>query len=216
MTLPTPWPELVGITWSVVRRAIGGSTIIRRSASGREARAGLWHSPMWEWDLVYSYLPDDPRNGTTASDFRTQLGFVLAQYGALESFPYRDDTFSSVTGQFIGAGDGAQQDFTLAYLAGIGSIGVIEPIGYLAPSPTLAVYLDGVLQTLGADYSVNTDEPYSQIVTLASPPAPGVLVTVDMDFYYQVRIKEDTVELEEFMSRLWENKKITLQSLKGD
>lgn len=215
MTMPTPWPELVGLTWSVTRRVVGGRTLIKTGASGIEARAGLWTTPGWEWDLIYSYLPDKQANGTTSSDFRTQLGFLVAQYGALQSFPYRDDTFNTVTGQVVGTGDGTTTTFTLVYFAGLGSIGVTEPIGYLADTPAIKVYVDSVLQTLTTDYTVDTTSPYNQTVTFVSPPAPAAVITVDMEFYYQVRLKEDTNEYEEFMSQLWENKKITLQSLKG-
>ena len=215
MTMPAQWPELKGLAFPVVKRAIGGSTLIDSAASGREVRIGLWSLPKWEWDLTYGYLPDKQANGTTANDLKTQSGYVLSHFGALRGFPYRDPSHYSVTDQPIGTGDGVADTFLLIATYGLTPFTVNEPIGYLMDSPALVLKKNGTVLSEGPDYSVNTDQPYTQYVVLTTPPAPGDLLTATMEFCYMVRIKEDTVEYQEMFDQLWECQKVTLVSLRG-
>ncbi len=55
----------------------------------------------------------------------------------------------------------------------------------------------------------------NQTITFLQPPAAGTLVTVDMQFYFYVRFKEDQLDFEKFMNRLWDQKQIVIRSLRG-
>lgn len=46
-----------GIEWNVVKRA-NWSTLVQRSASGREVRSPLYANPIWNFEMSWSRLPD--------------------------------------------------------------------------------------------------------------------------------------------------------------
>lgn len=215
MTIPNPYPTLPGLTYSVIKRAVGGNTAVAKAASGREIRIGLWTYPEWEWDLMYEYLPDKQANGATVSDLKNLMGFVLFNMGGLTAFPYMDVDDSTVTGQWLGFGDGSNKNFTIIKALGVGAFNGAEPIGYLDTTFATKVYVNGVLKTLTTDYTLNTTTPYTQQVQFVTAPASSAVVTIDMRYYYMARIKDDTTEFEKFMNQLWAVKKITLASLKG-
>jgi uncharacterized protein (TIGR02217 family) len=214
--MTTPYPVLNGLTYSVIKRIIGGNTLIAKAGSGREVRVGLWSNPEWEWDLTYEYLPDKVANGTTSSDLKQLMGFIGANMGALIAFPFMDPDDNTVLGQLIATGDGVTASFYLTRTYGL-SAGTTsyEPIGYLDNTYTTKVYVNGVLKTLTTDYTLSTATPYFQKVNFISAPAAAAAITVDMRYYFMARIKDDSVEFEKFMDKLWALKKITLVSLKG-
>lgn len=216
LTFPTAFPTL-SLGFSVMKRPLGGSTPVARAASGREIRVAYWTYPQWEWDLTYEMLPDTgaQQAGVTSSDIKSLVGFILANYGSWGSFPFRDPDDYAAIGQQIATGDGTTTTFTLLKTYGLGTVVGSEPIGYLDPVADFNVYVGGVLQTIGTDYTVSTTQPYRQIVTFTTAPALGAAVAVDMEYYFQVRIKDDSNEVEKFMEKLWSMKKITLVSLKG-
>lgn len=216
MTVPAPYPTLA-LGFSVFKRAIGGSTAVAKAASGREIRINYWTYPEWEWDLTYEMLPDagSMQAGVTASDIKTLVGFLLVNFGSFVAFPFLDPDDNAILGQSIGTGDGATTSFLLVKNYGLGGLVGLEPIGYLNQSLTLNVYVDGVLKTAGTDYTTSLASPYRQTIVFTTPPAAGKAVTVDMNYYFMTRIKEDTGDFEKFMEKLWTNKKLTLVSLKG-
>ena len=50
------------------------------------------------------------------------------------------------------------------------------------------------------------------LVTFATAPTAGQLVTADFSFYYRVRFKNDLNEFEQFMSKLWQLQQLELVS----
>lgn len=212
----TPYPVLKGLGFNWIKRIIGGNTGVAKAASGRESRINYWTYPSWEWDLTYpDYLPDAPANGTTASDLKDLMGFCAANYGSFRAFPFLDPDDNSVSLQLINNGTGVDSTFLLVKSYGLGAFIGTEPIGFLNQSFPFNVYVNGVLKTLGVDYTVNVSLPYTQTITFASPPGAGLPITVDMHYYYMARIKDDSNEFEKFMDKFWSMKKITLMSLKG-
>jgi uncharacterized protein (TIGR02217 family) len=165
---------------------------------------------MWQWDLTWENLPDRAgTGGVTDSDFRTLIGMFLLAAGQSSGFLFQDPDENSVAAQPVATGDGA----TTAFLLIKTFAGVSEPIGYLNEAARFTVYLNGVAQADTA-YSVSTANPYGQGLGFITAPGDGVAITVDMGFYYWVKFKEDEIEFDEFMASLWEQSKITLESLK--
>ena len=82
-----------------------------------------------------------------------------------------------------------------------------EPI--TAPDTVGAIHFNGVRQD-PAGYSVDAD---TGIVTFATPPPAGQLVTADFTYRFRVRFADDTAEFENFMYQLWQLKQIKLQSV---
>jgi uncharacterized protein (TIGR02217 family) len=210
--MPDVFPALPGLSYSVIRRPkffTGTGT----SQSGREVRYAYAAYPLWEWDLTWEYLPDFAApGGATPSDYKTLMGFYLAQQGALRGFLFKDPDDQTVTAQVIGATDGVTTNWTLVRTFG-GSSGT-EPIGYLDLGSAVHVYLDGVLQDPGG-YDLVVTHPVAQVLKFHVAPAAGHSITVDMTYFFYVRFADDHYDFEKFMDRLWAQKQITLKSQRG-
>lgn len=211
MTAPPVFPTL-NPGWSQIKRPKAGANLIAMSGTGRVVRATLWTFPLWEWDITWEYLPDDQAYGVTLSDFKDLLGFFLRATGMFGGFCYQDQDENSVTGQYIGLGDGVTTTFALSKTFGLGGTRT-EPIGYLNLVPGFNAYVNGVFVN-PLLYTLSQQFPVAQTITFADPPPGGVAVTVDMSFYYWVHFKDDVAEFENFAHRLWSAKKLTLESLR--
>lgn len=211
MSVPGLYPTLPGLTFSVIKRPIFfGATAT--SASGREVRVSYAQNPLWEWDLTYEYLPDQSTDSSfSSSDLRLLLGFYLAQTGSLQGFRFRDVDDFQVTDQLIAVGDGVTTDFILQRTLGGGSGGGSEPIGWLDQGLSFSAAIDGVPET---SYALVQNTPVRQLISFTTPPAFGALITVSMSYFYFVRFKDDSLDFEKFMDKLWSQRLITLRSLR--
>jgi hypothetical protein len=227
MVMPTPYPTLPGLSFSVMKRPVGGSTGVAKAASGREIRVQYYTFPEWEWDLTYEYLPDFQGNGATTSDLRDLMGFCLSVYGSFFAFPFQDPADYFIQGYDIAGApytNGVNTTFLLLKDYGLYPFVGVEPIGWLNTSPTaipglsgsnpINVYINGTLQS-PSTYTLSLASPYNQLIVFNTPPASGVVISVDMQYYFMTRLKMDTTEFEEFLHNFWSLKKITLVSLKG-
>ena len=85
--------------------------------------------------------------------------------------------------------------------------GFDEPV--TAPNIVSTIYFDGIRQS-AATYSV---DPATGLVTFATPPPSGRVITADFTYYFRVRFADDTAEFENFMYQLWQLKQVKLQSV---
>jgi uncharacterized protein (TIGR02217 family) len=213
--MPDVYPTLPGLSYSVIKRPkffTGKGT----SQSGREVRYAYAATPLWEWDLTYpDFLPDFAAAGAaTPSDFKTLVGFYLAQAGALRGFLFSDPDDNTVTAQPIGTTDGVTTNWTLQRTFGGSDGSASEPVGYIDVSKPFHVYLNGVLQD-PSTYDVLTTHPVAQVLKFHVAPAADYAITVDMTYWFYVRFKEDTYDFEKFMDRLWSTKMLTLMIQRG-
>jgi uncharacterized protein (TIGR02217 family) len=194
------FPTLIGQGWSVTK-APQFATRIQRSVSGRELRTADMPYPIWNFALTFSYLP--------VADFNTLLAFFLARQGSFDTFFYSDPTDNSVAAGYFGTGTGSETVFQLerAIMGGGTDNYFFEPV--TAPNVLSAVYLNGVVQS-PSGYSV---DPTSGLVTFASPPASGLLITGDFSFFFRCRFADDTNEFENFMYQLWQLRKLQFTSV---
>jgi uncharacterized protein (TIGR02217 family) len=211
------YPELIGLTPKIVKRPKWSSGVATGS-SGREVRIGYWSLPQWEWDLNYDILNDNISpgghfNGTTASDLKTLIGFILTVFGSLQPFYFRDPDDNEVTGQALGIGDGATTAFQFVRTYGLGSFEGTEPVGSVNEGEPIAIYLNGTLQETG--FTISTATPYSNTITFNTAPAPGAAITADFQFYYFCRLNDDKNEFSKGFPNLWANDHITIFSLKN-
>jgi uncharacterized protein (TIGR02217 family) len=200
-----------GIGWSITRTPIF-QTRIQRAVSGRELRALDYPYPLWQWELLFNVLRDNPAIGF--DELRSgAMGFFMLCQGAFGSFLFGDPDDFRVYGQPIGTGDGSTTAFQLIRTFGTGlpGGGFVEPIQApnltaTAPSPT--VYLNGVVQSPSA-YSISAA---TGILTFVTAPGATVPISVDISFYFRCRFVDDSYSFENFMYRLWQLKKLTFIS----
>jgi len=202
------FPALPGLGWSVTK-APRFATRIQRAVAGRELRVLDQPYPIWTWTLTYSLLRDkhDTRGpaglGAGYDELRTLAGFFLQQQGSFQPFLFDDPTDDSVIGQPLGTGDSSTSAFQLVR----SMAGFAEPV--TAPDTVGEIYFNGVAQA-SSSYMVDGD---TGLVTFASPPPAGQLITADFTYRFRVRFADDTAEFENFMYQLWQLKQIKLQSV---
>ena len=197
------FPTLPGLKWGVSKVPIF-STLIQRSTSGKEARAGLYVYPIWQYTLSYELLRDNALN-----ELQSLLGLYLLMGGARDSFLYTDPDDHIVTGQAIGTGDGTTSVFPFVRTyAGFTEpvTDVVQPVGTPTPAPALNVYVAGTKKTSG--YSVAYLSGAAKITFTSPLPSAGQAITADFSFYRRVRFVEYTEGgsdgFAQFMKNLWE------------
>jgi uncharacterized protein (TIGR02217 family) len=196
-----PTDSLKGITFSSFKTATWARRV-QRSVSGRELVVQDYANPIWNFRLQFSFLRDYPV-GLVASEMKLLMDFVNQMQAFGDTFLYKDRDDYSVANGALGVGDGTKTTFQL--LRAMTEFGFYEDI--TAPLGVSNVYVDGVDPggwTLDADTGV---------ITMASAPANGAVVTADFQFYFRVRLADDGVEFERFMHQLWAVKELRFRSV---
>jgi len=212
MTAPVtyPMPETLSDI-KVIWRPKAVNFAPQQHTSGREVIVAASQYPMHEFELIYNML----RNKPTQFEFKTFMGFFLQLGGTLNGFLFKNPYDGQVTGSVIAHGDGTTTTFSLTRTFGAGGFTAAEPIGYLDPATTLNVYLNGVLKTLGSDYTVDQTLPGKQTVTFSSAVGNGVAISIDASFFYFCRFLDDTLDFEQIVYNVFQLKKVTLVSKRG-
>ncbi|MDE3176410.1 MAG: DUF2460 domain-containing protein [Pseudomonadota bacterium] len=141
MTTPPMFPTLAGQGWSVHKKPTFAS-IVAGHVSGREVRDALYLNPIWNFELTFDGLDGAAAaeyGGLGAQSLQALMGLFLQCQGQFGAFLYVDPTDSAVTGQSVGAGDGATTNFVLSRTLG----GFNEPVGWA--TNVTDVYLNGAL-----------------------------------------------------------------------
>lgn len=187
------FPTFTGRGWNIKKRPVT-STLVQQAASGAEYRTALYQYPLYEFDIEIPYL--------SQTDLHALVGFFAQQQGPWLPFYLSVDNDNSVTNQAFGTGNASTTQFQL--VKSDGSYWS-EPIAGVNGTPS--IYVGGVLTT---PQSVSA----SGLVTFTTAPANGAALTWTGNYYYLVRFKEDQVELNQFMSQMYEATTITLRSVR--
>lgn len=187
------FPSLPGLAWDVGKKP-GFNTLTHRAVSGKEARASLMAYPLWTFKLAFEVL----RDGLHGNDYDTLLGFILARYGAFDSFLYTDPTDYSVTDQQIGVGDGSETQFQLVRSLGY-SFTFIEPVQNVNALTNIKVN-----DVVTAAYSINS----TGLVTFDTAPPLGHTVKWTGTYYYRCRFLQDEHDFNQMLKDLWELRKL--------
>ncbi len=136
------FPTLPGLSWGVIKRP-RFSTIVQKTASGKEIRSALMSYPLWEFQLSFEVL----RGSNGYSEMQTLAGFFNSMLGSYDTFLFNDLTDNSVTAQSFGTGNGITAAFQLVRPLG----GFSEPVQNVNGAP--AVYLNNGWQGNQLQYS---------------------------------------------------------------
>jgi uncharacterized protein (TIGR02217 family) len=195
------FPTFKGLTWPVPKRQLW-KTLDNQAESGYETRVGLRSLPLYEWDLPFSFL-------LTASDLAAFWGFYAARGGSFDPFLFSDEMDNFAPGAALGTGDGNTTVFQ--FIRSLGGL-FVEARNDIQQSPVAPkIYLNGALQTTG--YTISYFQ--SGTVTFAAAPGSGVAITADFYFYYRVKFKDDSQELQAENIAYATGKKITLAQVRA-
>jgi uncharacterized protein (TIGR02217 family) len=203
---PTPgpypvFPAVPTLGWSVTLSPLF-ATASALHVSGREVRAAKYVAPLWRIELGYDVL----RMASPTTELQEIVGFFAQRQGEDASFYFEPLALSPVAGQALGTGDGTTMAFS--FVVSIGGY-TLFPAGVGTVS---AVYLNGIEQTGG--FAVNA-AALAPAVTFATPPAAGVAVTADFDWYLLCCFDDDSEDLEEFMATLYALRSLKLRTVRS-
>lgn len=198
------FPSLPGITWNITR-APKFATKLQQAVGGQTIAAAFQPYPIWRWTLEFEFL----RTYGAFAEWDTLAGFFNGLLGGWDTFLYHDPEDFTVTAQQIGVGDGADTTFQLGRTLG-GYL--FEPIYNTdTTNQTVKVYKNGVLQTLGVDYTISA----TALVTFTVAPGVGVSVTWTGDYYWRCRMETDSTEFGMFAQNFWKAKQLSFVSVLG-
>lgn len=161
-------------------------------ASGHEERNQRWADSRRRYDAGYGVRSVD--------DLYEVLAFFEERRGRLYGFRWKDHTdykscapleTPSASDQLIGTGDGATTAFQLKKTYG----STFSPWTREIKKPvtgTVLAAIDGVAQTEGVDFTVDT---VSGIITFTTAPGNGLAVTAGFEFDVPVRFDTDQLSI---------------------
>ncbi len=189
------FPDLPGLSWSRKKTPLW-STKVQTTASGKELRASYYSYPKWQFSLSYEVLRESGR-----AELQALIGLFNSCQGSYDTFLYTDPDDCQVTKQGIGLGDGSTKVFGLVRTYS----GFTEPIGAVNGMPI--IYVNNTQVTSG--YSVSDN-----VLTFSSAPPSNTVISWSGSFYFKCRFLQDSIEFNQFLSKLWEAKKVEFVSVK--
>lgn len=215
-----PNPSSINVKFSVHKKPVF-ATLIQTPGSGREVTRFQQSSPFWEYELQFEILRDQSQNSAVFQavsgfqEMQTLSAFWLSRNGQYGAFLYSDPDDNSRTGQIIATANGVLTSFPIVRTFGVGTYAFNEQVGIVdvRTGATLNVYLNGVLLAQSGNWWIDTDLRTLRFVT---PPANGVVITMDFSFFYFCRFIEDKLDLEEFMTGRWSVKSLKFRSTMPD
>ncbi len=193
------FPCIQGLNWGCVMRPTF-NTIKKKAASGKMTRAALWPEAIWEFDLTYEFVFDDPdridEEISPYTDLDQIVWFFLDRNGGFDNFLYREPKFNCVEGLQLAVSDG-----TLTTVQAQREIaGHLETIQAVDGIPTIT----GAAGPIAVTGVSNTG-----LITLATP-APAGPVLGSFNYLFRVCFKDDLHEYETFYENLYQLKKVSL------
>ena len=186
----TLFPSLPGQTFPVVRE-VTYKTLNDESLSRRVGTLALQQYAVRQWTLPFSVL----RDNLATSELRTLHGFFNSLRGRFDSFLYLDPIYNTVAAEPFGTGNGTTTAFQIiATFKNSGGPGGPDIIQNFVSLPSI---FDN-----GSPAGTNVLGP-TGIVTFAVAPLAGHALTWSGSFYYRCHFLDDSMELTQFMNKLW-------------
>jgi uncharacterized protein (TIGR02217 family) len=191
--------------WS--KSGISNSTQVALVKSGREQRNSLWVYPRARFDISNALrLADLNQNatGNYTTGYFIQLlrDWIVAMQGQLVGFRFKDwtDYRDEGRGAFVKPGvvppaivngDGTTTVFQMVKSYTMGTQVIPRLISKPIVSPAIQIYVNGVLQTVTVNYTIDTT---TGLVTFTSAPGGGQTITWTGQFDTPVRFAADILE----------------------
>jgi uncharacterized protein (TIGR02217 family) len=170
------------------------STSVATAGGGTEQRNRNWAATKGKWDITHALKSESQKDRLIA--------FFHAMVGKAYGFRFKDWTDYRFTDSYIGTGDGAQVLFQLQKQYTVASIDrfrkITKPVwstavdaSNVALADTVQVKVNGSPLTYSTQWTIDAT---AGLVTLASAPAIGDIVTASGEFDVPVRFDTDDME----------------------
>ena len=132
-------------------------------------------------------------------------GFIVDQGGPWTEFLFQDTATPDyqATAAQIGVGDGTTTSF--AFCRALRN--THEPVGYVFQAGVSSVTVNGVAQV--GNWSVTPPN----LLTFTSAPAAAAVIAAAFQYYWRCTFASDTLDMDEFMTDLFELKELKFESL---
>ncbi len=201
MTIPL-LPSFSGITYPVKKSPMW-DTDVMKSVSGKRTTLARMSYPTYAFELPISFL----RTAAAFLEFQDLMAFYNTAQGRANLFRFNDPDDNTATVQGFGTGDGTTTTFQLVRAVTGLSFSWVDPVYYPV---TAAIFNNGVLQTLGVNYTIST----TGLVTFTVAPVLGRALTWTGTFHWLVRFDDDSQSFEQFVQNLFELKALRFSSEK--
>jgi hypothetical protein len=185
-----------------------------KTLTGASIDIGLAQYPLHNFELTYPFMRDYGNFGGS-TEFKVMMGFWMAVNGALGRFHFQNPDDFAVTNGLIAVGDGTTSSYTIIHKFGPSPFPLnsgAEPIGDLDNGFTPNVYYNGVLKTVGTDYTLDETIPGSNFLNLITIPPALTLITMDFHFFYYCKFSEDSLTCEKWVNQIWMGQSVKLQT----
>src|SRR5579863_1450271 len=178
------------------------ANVVGQIPVGRDMRAPEQTLPIWEIDLNFEELRDQTQNSAPYSelagftDFMQLAQLFLGSVGQYGQFLFDAPWDDSRADQVIATGDGTTKTFFMVRTWGYGQLGFTEPVG--AVNSVLNVKINGTILSPTLWTIVDRN-----ILTFATAPANGAIITSTFSYYYRCQWTEDQQQYEEFFKDRW-------------
>ena len=196
------FPTLAGFGIEVVRTAIF-ATLVQPTPSGKELRLSYQATPRWRYEIPLNFARVTGFSINTPSN---EMAQILSLFGAVkgrwDSFLFIDSYSNTAAAQNIGTGTGLAGQTT--------QIDDIEGFPISDFNGTPAIYVNGVLQTVTTNYTINA----SGLITWVTNPGNGLAITWTGAYYRRVRFDMDEMPMTQMFNLCWNGGTLKLLSVK--
>ena len=161
----------------------GYSTDIVEMFSGHEQRNSNWSISKGIWNISYSKK--------TKQQIKSLVDFFHSKKGKAIGFRFKDYSDFEAIGSNIGTGDSSTTEYQLRkeYSTSEDTVyrNITKPV-----NGTVKIYVNGVLQTEGVDYTISYT---TGLITFTTAPTTGQIITADFEFDVPVRFDADQINI---------------------
>ncbi len=197
-------PSYPGLAWENTIAPMF-STKIQTSVGGSEVRAAFQPYPIHRYALVHEFL----RSSVATVEMQGLWGFYCTMLGSWDTFLFTDPNDNAGVVQNFGVGDGSTKIFQLyRVLSGAGgAFGFAEPVYNILGAQ---IYVNGVLQTLGSQYSLSNG-----VVTFVTAPGVSLPLSWNGAYQWRCRFEDDALEFSQFANLYFEQRGLKFRTVLG-
>lgn len=187
------YPSIIGLSFNSVKEPEFFTNKVT-AANGRELRYKYIDSPQYNFQLEYEFLRDLPNK----RELKKLAGFFMSLYGVWDSFLFLDPDDSIAINMQFGLGDGVTTQFQLTRTFGNFTEDVFNVV-ITAIDPAISFTVDN-----------------KGLITFSEAPEVGIPLYWSGKYYFVCRFKDDGMDLEKFLDKLWTNKKCQFKGALND